>query len=301
MPLVAIAVYALALRVGDYGWTTDRLIAAAGLLIASFYAVGYASGAIRAGWLATIPKVNIATSFVILGVLLVMFSPAGDPARLSVNSQLARLASGEVPADKFDFAYLRFEGARYGRDALARLDAGASGSDAAVIRERIATVRKMSGPWDREAKGNLTPQAAVANITLWPAGARLAESFVRTDWARHPRIADLPDCLSRKTFKCDARLSDLNGDGKPELILIGTTEGVGAAVLGEDSQGNWHFIARLPYYLAGCKPLRKHFTSGTLRPLAPVLQDLEIGGIRVEVNALGDEVHCADAPSAAKP
>ncbi|QNA98540.1 DUF4153 domain-containing protein [Massilia sp. Se16.2.3] len=44
-PVVAIAVYALALRVGDYGWTHDRIVAAACTLVALCYALGYGAAA----------------------------------------------------------------------------------------------------------------------------------------------------------------------------------------------------------------------------------------------------------------
>src|SRR5471032_1821212 len=68
-------------RVGDYGWTSERVIAAACLLVASCYAAGYAWAACRPGaWLAAIAKVNRATAFVILALLLALFTPLADPA-----------------------------------------------------------------------------------------------------------------------------------------------------------------------------------------------------------------------------
>src|SRR5690606_33754989 len=41
LPMVAIAIYSLSLRVQQYGWTADRVIAAASLLVAACYACGY--------------------------------------------------------------------------------------------------------------------------------------------------------------------------------------------------------------------------------------------------------------------
>jgi hypothetical protein len=136
LPLTAIAIYALSLRVNQYGWTTDRIISAACLLVSSCYALGYAWAACRRrGWLEPIASVNIATAFVVLAVLLGLFTPIADPARLSVNSQMARLAAGKIGADKFDFDYLKFEGARYGAAALKQLAARTQGADAAVVSE----------------------------------------------------------------------------------------------------------------------------------------------------------------------
>jgi hypothetical protein len=286
VPIVAIAIYALALRVGDYGWTADRIVAAACLLVASCYAVGYAAGALRRGWLDSIPTVNVGTAFVVLATLLLLFSPVLDPARLSVIDQVARLSSGKVPAAKFDFAYLRFDGVRYGRDALARLDAAATGTDGQLARERIAAARKMRGPWNREAAELLAPPDVGANLFVWPKGTRLPDSFVHSDWKASSHDLLLPACLRQAGITCDAYLLDLSGDGKPELIIVGTTSGVGAAVLGENDQGQWKRLAGLPYFLAGCASLRQNLIAGNFRSVAPALQDLEVSGLRISVNSV---------------
>jgi hypothetical protein len=130
-PLVLIAAYALFLRVRDYGWTGDRVGAAACILVAGCYAAGYFRAGLRRGWLSSLAQVNIATAFVVIGVLLALFSPLLDPARISVGSQVARLSAGKVKADQFDFAFLRFDGVRFGRAALDRLEREAAGADAA--------------------------------------------------------------------------------------------------------------------------------------------------------------------------
>src|SRR5690348_7105618 len=118
VPLMVIAAYALGLRVAQHGWTTDRIIAAASLVVAGCYALGYAWAALRPGrWLERIEICNVVAAFVTLAALLALFTPIADPARLSVASQVARLESGAVAPDKFDFAYLRFDGARYGKAA----------------------------------------------------------------------------------------------------------------------------------------------------------------------------------------
>ncbi|MBS0518632.1 MAG: DUF4153 domain-containing protein, partial [Proteobacteria bacterium] len=54
-------------------------------------------------------------------VLIAISTPLADPARLAVQAQYSRLVSGRVGPDAFDYGLLRFEGARYGREALERL------------------------------------------------------------------------------------------------------------------------------------------------------------------------------------
>lgn len=89
-PIVLIAVYALALRVADYGWTDDRVVAAACLLVAACYAAGYAVAALRRGWLERIAGVNVATAFVVLAALLALFRRW--PTRRGCRSTASSLA-----------------------------------------------------------------------------------------------------------------------------------------------------------------------------------------------------------------
>lgn len=70
LPTVAIAIYALGLRVVECGWTADRISAAACLLVASCYALGYAWAACqRSSWLSSIASMNIFAAFLALAVL----------------------------------------------------------------------------------------------------------------------------------------------------------------------------------------------------------------------------------------
>ena len=108
-PLCGLAAYALYLRVRQYGWTDDRIVVAAIALVGSVYALGYAAAALtsltRLGpWLKRLEPTNVVACFAGIATLLALLSPLVDPARLSVASQIARLQSGEIAADKFDYA-----------------------------------------------------------------------------------------------------------------------------------------------------------------------------------------------------
>ncbi len=121
-PLVAIAAYAVMLRVNQYGWTPERVIATACVVVAACYALGYAFAAMTSrSWLWRIETTNVVTAIVVLAVILALFSPVADPARLAVADQVARLETGRTPVDQFDFAFLRFHGGRHGLEALGRL------------------------------------------------------------------------------------------------------------------------------------------------------------------------------------
>ena len=281
LPISAIAMYALGLRVGDHGWTADRIIAAACLTVAGCYAIGYAWAARASGrWLHGVAGVNVATAFVVLGLLLALFTPLADPARLSVASQMARLAAGKIGADKFDFAYLRFEGARYGRQALAEL---ASNSAPAQVRERAAAALAKANRWGPGVAGPLTPVGLAANLHPVPASARVPDSFLRADWSRVKPEWILPLCLYAPNRPCDAYMIDFDGDGQPEVLLMGEESGMASLLRGQDKDGHWQVLGRLPEGAAQCAPLRRQLAAGEFRLRERAVKDLEVGGVRLAV------------------
>ncbi|MFC5459585.1 DUF4153 domain-containing protein [Massilia niabensis] len=280
-PVTAIAVYALALRVGDHGWTDERIFAAACMLVALCYAIGYAAAAMRRGWLALLAPVNIAAAFVVLGTALLLFSPLLDPARLSVNDQLARLAAGKITAAKFDFTYLRFSGQRFGQEALAQLDADARGANAALVRSRIAAVRKMESKWDRQGVA-LAPLDLASNLRPQPDGTRLPDSFMRTNWKEALQGISSPACLDEAGERCDTYLLDLSGDGKPEVLVIDKDTGT-SLVAQENADGRWRAAATLRLPGANCEGTEAMWKSGIApRVIAPQFADIELAGRRFQ-------------------
>lgn len=296
LPMVLIAAYALALRVQQYGWTSDRIIAAASLLIAACYACGYLWAAVeRTAWLARVAPTNTATAFVILAILLGLFTPIADPARLSVASQLARLESGKVSAEKFDFQYLRFEGARYGNDALQKFKSTTAGSDAATIRTRAAIALQKKTKWDRS---NDTPvadaKARSVNITAWPDKKLLPAEFVQQDWSAVGD--DLPECLKLQNHHCNAYMIDMNGDGNAEILLRDDNR-YGTITLFALNATNkkWEPAGEIRGALTRCKDVEQAFAAGTSRLVDPVYKDIEIAGNRLRIEPRYNEANkCAD-------
>lgn len=291
--LVGIAIYALTLRVMSHGWTSDRLIAAACMVIATCYALGYAWAASKYGdWLHLISHINVASAYVSLLVLFALFTPLADPARLSVASQMARLDSGKVSADKFDVEYLRFEGARYGQAALQQLKTRTTGADAALLRDRAEAVLKRANRYDER---NGLSDVAI-NLTVRPATARLPESFLRQDWSAVGPAWRLPACLKRAGQQCDAYLLDFDGDGKQEVLLISNDPRASSVLLAEKADGSWYARGQIPPEALRCKPLRERLQAGNFQLLPPKTRELEIDGVRVPMSLYGndDELSCPE-------
>jgi hypothetical protein len=296
LPMVLIAIYALTLRVQQYGWTNDRVIAAACLLVAICYACGYLWAAVeRDGWLARIAPTNVLTAFLILAILLALFTPLADPARLSVANQLARLETGKVSAEKFDFDFLRFDGARYGDDALQKFKVRTTGADAELIRKRAAAALLKKSKWDKDDP-LADAQTRAASITVWPQGASLPASFLAQNWMDVSRSYMFPECLKRQNQKCNAYLIDLTGDGSTEILLKNAQDYAQLVVFSLGTDGKWIASGTIDGLNLACKDAAQALEEGTYRTLPPVFQDLDVAGQRLHVQPWQKERSKCDKP-----
>ncbi len=142
--LAALSVWAVALRVRQYAWTPDRLLAACVGLILLAYGLGYAGSVLRGrGWAGRIRRVNVAMALAVIGGSALWLTPALNAYRISADSQVARYTAGT--ADAFDLPLWEMAH-RWGRAGQAGLDrlAQASGGDTgpASLAARIALVRE---------------------------------------------------------------------------------------------------------------------------------------------------------------
>jgi hypothetical protein len=282
VPLVAIAAYALWLRVAQYGWTYERIFTAATIVIALCYALGYAAAALltlRGGvWMALLMPVNIITAFVVLAVLLCLFTPIADPARISVDSQVARLRGGAVSARAFDYNYLIWGGGRFGWAALHELATANFGNESATIRD--AARQALAGGY---VPREVVPRADIArNITVYPPARTLPSSFAGQDWSKTP--GEVAPCLTTPNVKCDAFFADLMGDGNEEVLLAtGDTFSMYITVYKEGVDGRWLANANLIGY---CKGMLAALRAGKMQvvPQVPAWHDVVIDGARLHPN-----------------
>jgi hypothetical protein len=227
IPIVILTAYALWLRIHQYGLTPDRVMACAYLVVAAGFTVGYTLAATRPGaWMKPLERTNLVMAAGSVLLLISLFTPIADPARLSVASQVKRLESGKVSAEKFDYQFLRFDSGRYGRVALERL----KGSRDPEIARRG---REISGLNARRAPSLDKPD--LGGVSVYPTGAKLPDSFVKQDWNGNPRS----DCIVPGSA-CRALILDVDGDGAAEVLL-----GVGDILdVFRWDGGRWKRIAR---------------------------------------------------------
>ena len=107
LPLAVLAAVALQERIAAFGFTAPRIVAVAGLLLLSAYALSYAGAALISlgggRWMERIESANLLMAFVVLSLIATLVSPLGDPVRLAVASQTWRVTHGRVAPDAFDY------------------------------------------------------------------------------------------------------------------------------------------------------------------------------------------------------
>jgi hypothetical protein len=269
VPLTLIGAYALFLRVGQYGWTVDRVTVAAILAVALSLAGAYAFAALAKGpWLVRIQAWNFNIALLVVALVVLLLTPIASPMRIAVNDQMARLNRGATEPQKFDFAFLRDHGGRYGQAALRFLT---QGSDALLRRRAQAMLDRQSDP-----KADLTPQIVADQITVYPRGEQLPQSFLRPEWRKEIDGG----CLGNPDMRCDAVLLDLDGDGRKEVMLFQN----GVIVVYREAASGWTAAGNINLP-RNCPKILDALKAGTFRIAPPDhgWNDVMIGETRLTV------------------
>lgn len=168
LPLAIVAAISTAKRIGQYGLTPDRLWAAVFVGIALATAAAYLWALIRGrrDWAPRLRNANIllATGICLLALFLAL--PIVSFGSISTRDQLARLESGRVAADRFDWAAMRYDFGPSGRRAVERL----ARSSNPVIRDNAKAALAAKSRW--ESRRNVEEYAeAPREMRVFPAGA----------------------------------------------------------------------------------------------------------------------------------
>jgi hypothetical protein len=278
LALAGVSAWVLETRVAALGWTASRLFAAAALALLGAYGIGYSAAAVTGLVRGRGTKVFEATNTV-LGIAamlgaLALASPLADPLRLAAAAQAARLENGDVAVERFDFANLPRDGARFGKAMLATLSRS--------LYPDIAHAAQLARGAPDTSPPN--PTEIGANIAVRTPGGRLPATLLARDWRD---TAGAPPCLTRATQACDAFFLDLNNDGRREILLVtGGESRWWGAVMEEDEAGRWKMAGRLA---AGCGATLSDLRAGRFSVLSalPGWNDLSVAGARLSVTPSG--------------
>jgi hypothetical protein len=177
LPLAVLATIAISLRTGQYGFTPERLWAIVFVALACLWGAAYLYALVRGrlDWAVRVRPLNLTLAFMVCGVALVLATPLVSFNAISTRDQLARLESGKVTPEQFDWRALAFDFGAPGRAALKRLQASAS----PAIRAKASEVARAKSPWDVEHSDRVagSRRDVVANTRILPQGAVLPEGL----------------------------------------------------------------------------------------------------------------------------
>lgn len=124
LPLAVMAAISMGTRVNQHGLSPERLWGLTAIAVAVAYGVAYFVSAIRGrreGWRGLLRQSNLHLAVLTCGIAFILALPILNFGSISASNQLARLESGDVSAEDFDYAALRWDFGDAGRKALARL------------------------------------------------------------------------------------------------------------------------------------------------------------------------------------
>ena len=282
-----LALYALWLRVDQYGWTPERLYAALLAVMLAAYSLGYSYSSLRfsGSWLAPITTINVSLSWLLMALIGLLNSPVLDPFRISVDSQLSRLHDSEQKPAEVDLKFLRFAAGRQGYAALQALQ-----TDQAMMRDpaALAEVPRMLKRRERWAKFDASESAV--KLTVEQARVRLVAapgaSAIGDDWLQavvEHRLSSM-GCLEADS-DCVVLSPDLNGDGVNERLLCELQQmEMAQCRLSTFRQGQWSDVGGMRDWLGGTAVV-KALRAGQISVYPRPWSDLVVGDQRFSVDA----------------
>ncbi|MGO1072986.1 DUF4153 domain-containing protein [Lysobacter sp. CA199] len=293
LPIYAgLGLYALSLRIGQYGWTAERYWAVLASIVLAAYAVGYAIAALRprAGWLHDLKRVNVGVSLGILVLAVLANSWLLDPHRLSVNDQLARLRDGRTDAKEFDLSYLRFNTGRRGYQALEALKTDPK-SDAQQ-RAQIERVLVMKNAWEyRQDKRSQQARTATEALQHIKPAAGVGAPDPAWLQALVAQKLESPDCLNADS-ECVLMTPDLDGNGQADYLLCNAEQWGPKCFLYSHEQGEWSKIGHSSYMSVPAKEFAPAMHANQVRAVPRRWADIQLGDsdrtIPIEVDRKDD-------------
>lgn len=212
LPLAIIAAIATGLRIGQYGFTPERLWAVVFVALACLYGAAYLAALVlgRLGWAGRARPLNLTLGFVTCGLALALATPVISFNAISTRDQVARLNSGKVKPERFDWRALAFDFGEPGKAALRRLRASANPR----IRALAIDAGKANSRWEVAEAGRMEDnrQRILRNLRVLPAGRAAPASLIDA-------LAKRYDCLG------DGRCTVLLRDDQAIVLRDNCVEG----------------------------------------------------------------------------
>ncbi|MBY8821123.1 DUF4153 domain-containing protein [Sphingomonas colocasiae] len=185
LPLAVIAAISTGARIRQYGFTPDRLWALTFVIVACAFGLAYLVALVRGrtDWAKHVRPANLRLAFGLCGLALFLALPILSFNAISTRDQVARLESGRIAPDRFDWAALRFDFGEPGKAAITRLTSNGN----TAIRAGAVQALKAEDRWalSRDQENKVRAERVARELRIIPAKVPLPggllESFGRFD------------------------------------------------------------------------------------------------------------------------
>ncbi len=287
MPVfAAIAIYAVRLRIGQYGLTPERFIGQLIVIVAALHALAYAAAVVpkRGGWAGFVTRVNPWIAAGVVALALLMLTPVADPYSWSARAQVARLLDGKVAAEKFDFGYLKFQLGKPGAAAFEKLKTVKGQPQQAVIDRKLAEADKAQSYWDTVGNPNTVEPDELRlirdKLVVRPAGAAVPDEVLKA--VNDQRGWAFRSCLDDKD-QCGVLETDVDEDGQPEYLFLSKGYVLSGPLLYKDGDGWLMRDPGVPMHPGdnSREGLWDAFLAGDIELVQPEYYDIRIGKSRL--------------------
>ena len=293
--VASIAAYAVAVRIGEYGFTTSRVWAGLVAVIAIVYAAGYAWASFRHGaWMNGMGHVNVLVALLTIASLLLLLTPLLSPYRLAAASQFDRVLGSSDAEDVDPFITLRFDTGAYGRDRLGRLAELKAHPRSDEIRRLAAAARAAT---QRHLARVNVEKVAIPDLLLraYPAGTDI-EPALRDSIAKvfGEEIGWMRVCSEAAGMPCAVLFADLNADGVAEAIVFSANPG---GLIFRRIDADWRAAGWLqPGTWVGPEDLHARLEKGDVRVVEPEWSVLMLGDRALRFRELEPRINRSGGP-----
>jgi len=222
LPLSVMAAISMGTRIAQHGLSPERIWALIAIAVAVAYGVAYFTSAIRGrreGWRGFLRQSNLHLAVLVAGLALILAMPVFNFGAISASNQLARLASGAVSAEDFDYAALRWDFGEAGREALASL----TRSEDAKIAELALAAKNADNRYDYNRRNR--PEMTAVNSALIEVESDAMRLAVRTFLQSRPyHCADKCRVVQLAVENDRPIMALLSAGRDPEMLVYNEAE-----------------------------------------------------------------------------
>ncbi|HEU4652166.1 MAG TPA: DUF4153 domain-containing protein, partial [Croceibacterium sp.] len=155
LPLALFAAFSMGLRLNQYGLAPERLWGLVAIVVACVCGVGYWVALARGrtgGWAGHLRRATFHLGLIVCAFAVLLALPILDFGAISARNQVARLESGKVPVDQFDFAALRWDFGEPGRRALRQLARAGNPRIAELAETALSQTSRVYTSYDKTVR-----------------------------------------------------------------------------------------------------------------------------------------------------